>query len=54
MKSAVAIPIYAAALPLSLIVGPHLFVTYLVRSFDHIGKVLAACGINVVGDKYIT
>jgi hypothetical protein len=34
--------------------GPPVFVTYLVRSFDHLGKLLAICGIDVVGDKYIT
>jgi hypothetical protein len=53
-KSAIAVPVYAAALPLCLVLGTHVFVTYLVRSFDHLGKLLATCGINVVGDKYIT
>jgi succinoglycan biosynthesis protein ExoM len=54
LKSAVAIPLYALALPVCLIMGSHVFVTYLVRSFDHVGKLLATCGIDLVGDKYIT
>jgi succinoglycan biosynthesis protein ExoM len=54
LKSAIAVPLYAVALPVCLIMGPHVFVTCLVRSFDHVGKLLAACGIDVVGDKYIT
>jgi succinoglycan biosynthesis protein ExoM len=53
VKSAVAVPLYAIALPFCLARGPHLFVTYLVKSFDHLGKLLAAFGINLVGDKYI-
>jgi succinoglycan biosynthesis protein ExoM len=54
LKSAIAVPLYAVALPVCLIMGPHVFVAYLVRTFDHIGKLLACCGIDVVGDKYIT
>jgi len=53
LKSAVAVPLYAVALPVCLAMGSHVFVTYLVRSFDHVGKLLAACGVNIVGDKYI-
>ncbi len=54
LKSAVAVPLYALALPVCLMVGSDVFVTYLVRSFDHLGKLLASCGIDLVGDKYIT
>jgi hypothetical protein len=54
LKSAIAVPLYVMALPVCLTMGSHVFVTYLVRSFDHLGKLLAACGIDVVGDKYIT
>jgi glycosyltransferase involved in cell wall biosynthesis len=53
-KSAIAVPVYAIVLPASLIMGSHVFVTCLVRSFDHLGKLLTACGINVAGDKYIS
>ncbi len=54
LKSAIAVPLYAVALPVCLMMGSHVFVTYLVRTFDHIGKLLASCGIDVVDDKYIT
>lgn len=54
LKSVVAIPLYALALPVCLLLGSHVFVTCLVRSFDHVGKLLATCGIDFVGDKYIT
>ena len=54
LKSAAAVTLYAAALPVCLIMGSHVFVTYLVRAFDHLGKLLASCGIDLVGDKYIT
>jgi succinoglycan biosynthesis protein ExoM len=53
-KSAMAVPVYAVALPVCLMMGSHVFVTQLVRSFDHLGKLLAACGIDLVGDKYIS
>jgi succinoglycan biosynthesis protein ExoM len=54
LKSAVAMPVYAAALPVCLVLGTHVFVTYLVRSFDHLGKLLASCGIDLIGEMYIT
>jgi succinoglycan biosynthesis protein ExoM len=54
MKSAIAVPLYAATLPVCLVLGSHVFVTYLIRGFDHLGKLLASCGIDLVGDKYIT
>ena len=54
LKSAIAVPLYVVALPVCLMMGSHVFVTYLVKSFDHLGKLLAICGIDLVGDKYIT
>jgi succinoglycan biosynthesis protein ExoM len=54
VKSAFAVPAYWAVLPMCLALGSHVFVTVLVKSFDHLGKLLAACGIDAVGDKYIT
>jgi succinoglycan biosynthesis protein ExoM len=53
-KSAIAVPAYALALPVCLAMGPHVFITQLVKSFDHLGKLLAACGVDVVGDRYIS
>jgi cellulose synthase/poly-beta-1,6-N-acetylglucosamine synthase-like glycosyltransferase len=54
LKSAIAVPVYALALPVCLTMGSHVFVPQLLKSFDHLGKLLAACGIDVVGDKYIS
>ena len=54
LKSAIAVPLYAVALPLCLIIGAPVFITCLVRTFDHIGKLLASCGIDLVGDRYLT
>jgi GT2 family glycosyltransferase len=54
LKSAIAVPAYAVTLPICLMMGSHVFVTQLVKSFDHLGKLLAACGIDLVGDKYIS
>jgi succinoglycan biosynthesis protein ExoM len=54
IKSAIVLPMYAVLLPVCLVMGSHVFVTYLIKSFDHLGKLLATCGIDLVGDKYIT
>lgn len=54
LKSLIAIPFYALTLPVCLMMGSHVFVTQLVRAFDHAGKLLAAFGLDVVGDKYIS
>lgn len=54
LRSAIAVPAYAVALPACLTMGSHVFVTQLVKIFDHLGKLLAACGVDLVGDKYVT
>lgn len=54
LKSTLAICVYAVTLPMCLMMGSHVFITYLVRTFDHLGKLLATCGIDLVGDKYVT
>lgn len=54
LKSAIAVPAYVVSLPVCLLMGSHVFVTQLVKTFDHLGKLLAACSIDVVGDKYIS
>ena len=38
LKSAVAVPLYAAVLPLCLAMGSHVFVTYLVKTCDPIAR----------------
>jgi len=52
-KSLVAVPLYTASLPFLLAAGHHLFMKYLIKNFDHIGRLLTFIGINVIKEKYI-
>jgi glycosyltransferase involved in cell wall biosynthesis len=54
LKSLVAVPSYAVALPFMFVAGQHLFMKYLVKTCDHAGRLLAACGVNPIKDKYVT
>jgi len=53
IKSFVAIPTYAFILPFLLLIGHHIFMKYLISAFDHIGRILALCGIDLIKEKYI-
>ena len=53
LKSLVAVPLYALALPFLIVLGQHVFVRYSIRLLDHAGKLLAAAGVRVVGEKYV-
>ncbi len=53
LKTISAIILYTAVLPIFFIFGRHLFVEYLVKDFDHIGRLLALMKISVIGDQYI-
>jgi len=53
-KSVIAIPAYSAALPFALALGHHRFMTFLVKLFDHLGRLLALVGINPVREPYVT
>jgi hypothetical protein len=37
-----------------LLAGRHVLVKYLVKDFDHLGKLFAVFGINVIKEKYLT
>ncbi|KMQ49848.1 glycosyl transferase, family 2 [Chitinispirillum alkaliphilum] len=50
-KSAFAFLTYSLALPLLSLRGHHLFMRYLVRSFDHIGLLLSVFGVEPVKDR---
>jgi glycosyltransferase involved in cell wall biosynthesis len=52
-KSAVAVPGYALALPLMLLMGQHHGMKCLIRGCDHAGKLLALFGINPIREKYV-
>jgi glycosyltransferase involved in cell wall biosynthesis len=53
MKSALAIPIYAVVLPLTLLAGQHSFMRYAIKFCDHLGRVLAIFGINPISEREI-
>ena len=53
IKSACAIAVYGICLPLLFVLGHHLFIKYLIKCCDHIGKVLAFVGIDLVKEKYV-
>ena len=51
LKSVLALLIYIPSLPFLQLAGHHLFMKYLVKSCDHIGKLLAILGIDVVKER---
>jgi glycosyltransferase involved in cell wall biosynthesis len=50
--SIVAVPAYVLALPFALALGHHRVMSCLVRLCDHLGRLLAAAGVHVVGRQY--
>ncbi len=52
-KSLVAIPLYTASLPVLFLLGEHLFMKYLVKDCDHLGKLFAFCKLDVIRERYI-
>lgn len=53
LKSLVAITIYSLGLPFFLILGHHLFMSYLIKNCDHLGNVLTAMGFDIIKEKYV-
>jgi succinoglycan biosynthesis protein ExoM len=45
--SLVAAPLYALALPLLLVFGQHVFMRYLIKECDHLGRLLVRCGATL-------
>jgi succinoglycan biosynthesis protein ExoM len=54
VKSVAAVLLYAVFLPFSLFLGQSVFMSYLVKLCDHLGKLLAGVGIRPVKDAYVT
>jgi glycosyltransferase involved in cell wall biosynthesis len=52
-KSVIAVGVYSAALPFTLLFGHHVFMTLLVKLCDHLGKLLAFVGLNPVKEEYV-
>lgn len=53
-KSLIAVPAYTAGLPIALILGRHRLIALLTKLFNHVGKLLACLGIEVIKDAYVT
>lgn len=51
LKSLFVCLLYTSMLPLLFVLGHHLFMKYLIRDCDHIGKLLALCGIDVLKER---
>ena len=51
LKSLVAVPVYGLALPFLFVAGGHHFMKYLIKFFDHAGKLLALLGVNPVNER---
>lgn len=52
-QSLVAIMIYSLCLPIFLIISHHIFMKYLIKLCDHLGKVTAFLRINLINEKYV-
>jgi glycosyltransferase involved in cell wall biosynthesis len=53
LKSALAVPIYAVLLPFVFPLGQHKFMTLLVKLCDHLGKLSAVMGLNLIKEAYV-
>jgi succinoglycan biosynthesis protein ExoM len=54
LYSGAAIVIYLCCLPFFFISGQHIFMKYLIKTCDHLGKLFAFLGINLVKEKYVS
>jgi len=53
-KSLLAVPVYTVALPVLLLAGHHVFMKYLIKDCDHIGRLLALCRIDPIKETYVS
>jgi glycosyltransferase involved in cell wall biosynthesis len=53
-KSFVAVAAYGVLLPVFFVLGQHLFMKYLIKLCDHLGRILTFCRISVGGENYVT
>jgi len=51
IKSLTAIIIYTAALPVLLLIRHDLFMQYLIKDCNHVGRILALCGVKVLKER---
>ena len=53
LKSALAVPLYSVLLPVVFMLGQHRFMTVLVKLCDHVGKLSALMGFNLIEEAYV-
>jgi len=51
LKSIAAITVYSLALPFLYLIGEHLFMRYLIKYFDHVGRLSTAVGLRIITEK---
>ena len=54
VNSLFAVPLYIVLLPVALLFGYHRFIVLLISLFDHLGKILAALGLDPIRTQYVT
>lgn len=54
LKSIVACSLYTISLPILVLAGRHLFLKYLIKDCDHLGKLLALFRISLIREKYVS
>ena len=53
VTSLIAVPAYAAVLPVALLLGQGRFMRHVVRLFDHLGRLLALLGVTRIRRAYV-
>jgi succinoglycan biosynthesis protein ExoM len=51
LKSITAIVLYTTILPIFLLMGQHVFMKYLIKDCDHLGKLFGVCGITLFRER---
>lgn len=54
LKSTLAVALYTLALPIVLLGGQHNFMKYLIKTFYHLGRLLASIGVDLTKGVYVT
>jgi len=50
-KSFIASIVYTAILPILLLIRHDLFMQYLIKDCNHIGRILAVCGVKILKER---
>ncbi|HEY1248849.1 MAG TPA: hypothetical protein VGE97_07680, partial [Nitrososphaera sp.] len=53
VKSLIAVPLYALLLPFLLFGSHHVFMKYLIKDCDHLGRICSCLGLRLIKDRYV-